>query len=94
MGWLLQCRPGSPRASNVERYSLMRRLTVKESRLLHCRPGSPRACNAERYSLMRRLTVTAAMQAGIAQGQQCGALLPHAAADGDGAGCGLPGAVL
>ena len=32
---------------------------------------------------MRRLTVTAAMQAGIAPGQQCGALLPHAAADGD-----------
>ena len=30
MCWLLQCRPGSPRASNAERYSLMRRLTVTE----------------------------------------------------------------
>ena len=30
VGWLLQCRPGSPRASNAERYSLMRRLTVTE----------------------------------------------------------------
>ena len=29
-GWLLQRRPGSPRASNAERYSLMRRLTVTE----------------------------------------------------------------
>ena len=62
--------------------------------LLRCRPGSPRASNAERYSLMRRLTVTAAVQAGVAQGQQRGALLPHAAADSDGAGRGHPGAVL